>query len=82
MSYASLGSWAASNSGLTVSRLREIAQAYQERVPLGWEEVQGIHKFLDHLEALPAPVDTTDVTPCPLCGMTRAAHQPCPYCGC
>jgi hypothetical protein len=71
-----------STASFSVGRLKEIARIYQDRVPLGWEEIQGIYKFLDHLNAIPAPPENTEVSPCPLCGMTRANHQPCPYCGC
>lgn len=64
----------------TVGRLSEVAKQYEAIVPLGWQEIQGIHKFLEHLKALPTP--EPEINTCPLCGMTRASHQPCPYCGC
>lgn len=64
----------------SISRLRDLARRYEETEPLAWQEVQGIHKFLDHLGTVPAMEPA--VATCPLCGMTRAAHQPCPYCGC
>ena len=66
----------------TVTRLREIAHSYEQSAPLGWQEVQGIHKFIEHLEALPTMPAEPTMSPCPLCGMARAMHQPCPYCGC
>jgi hypothetical protein len=69
-----------STESYNISRLRDLAERYETTVPLGWQEVQGIHKFLDHLDRLPEP--DAAITTCPLCGMTRAAHQPCPYCGC
>ena len=69
-----------SSMSYSIERLRELARAYEAVQPLAWQEVQGIHKFLEHLKALPAAEPS--VTPCPLCGMTRAAQQPCPYCGC
>lgn len=69
-----------STGSFSTSRLREVARRYESTVPLGWQEIQGIHKFIEHLEAMPPP-DPGMVT-CPLCGMTRSSQQPCPYCGC
>ena len=68
------------STNFDLTQLKEAAQRYESTEPLGWQEVQGIHKFIDHLAT--QPTEEPNLTACMFCGMTRTNQPLCPYCGC